>query len=163
MPAKATGKRPGDLCPGCKEGRLTVRTKDHSDEPADFMRVVIGHRYKHWTTITRLVCGSCSGVYEAADRGKDVKEVLEAQLKGFENPTEMPTVCGTCGGELADQEGGEPDDFLAPRFRSCEACLTVAWIIPEEQPSKTGYSPAVPGRRMPSPPPIAPESRRRGR
>lgn len=87
-------------------------------------------------------------MYEAIDRGKDPRTLLEAQLKGFENAAEMPTACPKCEGALIERMSGEPGYAQRTRFHSCGDCLTVAWVFPE-------YS----GRRMPSPP--IPQGRRR--
>jgi len=84
MSAKVTGKRPGDSCPGCKEGRLAVRTSEQGSGGG------IGGTFYSRTVVAHLVCESCCGMYEAADRGRTVRTVLESQLKGFVNPTEMP-------------------------------------------------------------------------
>ncbi len=156
MPTKATGKRPGDLCPGCKEGRLTVRTSERGHGGG------IGGHYSSRTFLAHLVCRSCSGMYEAIDRERDVKEIVEAPLRGFENPATMPTACATCGGTLVDRQSGEPDDCITTRFRSCEDCLTVAWVFPEKQQPETGWSPRFAGDRPPPNPPLWPGSGRRG-
>ena len=157
MPAIVTGKRPGDLCPGCKEGRLTARTIEQGYGGGG-----IGGNYSCRTILAHLVCVSCSGMYEAIDRGRDVTTILEAQLKGFENPATMPTACATCGGTLVDRQSGEPDDCITTRFRSCEDCLTVAWVFPEKQQPETGWSPRFAGDRPPPNPPLWPGSGRRG-
>ncbi len=153
-----TGKKPGDSCPGCKEGRLLVRTKSHSDSPPDPMHVVIGQRYMHWTTVTHLVCNECSGMYESANRGTNVQNILEAQIATFQNPSEEPIVCTRCGGALVD--GSKSSTMHVTRFRSCEGCLTVAWIFPTKS---VFFEDDVLGSfRGPSPPqPHSPSRRRR--
>ena len=154
------GKMPGDACPGCKEGRLLVRTSNHSNEPPDVMQVVIGHRYDHWSTVSYLACSACFGMYEAANRGMNVKTVLEAQLNGFENPTEEPTACTACGGALCDQKQVGSFGFGVRPFRSCDSCLKVAWVFPKET-RLDDDEPLLHGRGMPSPPVLSEGKRRK--
>jgi len=158
MPKKATGRMPGDLCPGCKEGRLAVRTTDDGSGGGG-----IGGYYSCRTIVAHLVCNSCSGMYEAVDRGKDAKAVLEAQLRGYENPKESPMVCPICDGSLSDQVSGEPDDCIVTHFRSCEGCLTVVWVLSKETQPETGWSPKFAGDRRPSSPPLPHEPGRHRR
>lgn len=159
------GKMPGDQCPGCKEGRLVVRTANHSNEPSDPMQIVIGGRYNRWTTVAHLVCSACSGMYEAADRGKDAKKLLEAQLKGFTNPAEEPVACAKCGEKLVESDDSDDTDggfaLTVTRYRACDGCLTVAWVAKPRELSNDGFE-RLHGFELPSPPPDdAPRRRRR--
>ncbi len=147
MPANVTGKKPGELCPGCKEGRLAVRTSEHGSGGG------IGGAFYSRTVIAHLVCESCCGMYEAVDRGKAVKSILEAQLQEFENPAEMPTTCQRCEGAIVEKMSGDPEFAIRTRFRSCETCLTVTWVFPEQMLREIDdLFPHLSGQRMPSPP-----------
>ena len=78
--------------------------------------------------------------------------ILEAQLKGFENPAEIPTTCQRCGEATVEKMSGDPEFAIRTRFCSCETCLTVTWVFPEQTLREIDDFPEYSGRRMPSPP-----------
>lgn len=121
------GRKIGDRCSGCNHGNLIPVLREimpvrNGAQPAGNILDPV---------IERLACHLCSMSFEAADRGRPIREVREETFgQPFENPLHQPNCCELCEGTTHKRathfpHGGAP----VVHYLHCTACHTVLWTF----------------------------------
>jgi hypothetical protein len=138
---QATSFAINDPCPICRGSRLTPVLKDVIRPAASVHGKVIIRR----NVISDLICGQCTGSFEAHDWNKTTEEVLTTQVEAFQRRRREPKRCPKCRKRLngkgehvpswmerlrsSEGYGAAAKSEYARRYTYCKSCLIVAWVI----------------------------------
>lgn len=126
-------------CPVCKSGLLLVRI----NHVVYHTEVIGGRGHPDSLTVHELVCSNCCVKFVAADEGKDIWPIIEADLKKFSQPDNKPTHCPVCENDSFNEGqtprhsheddwgpfgGRDPQRSKRTHYLYCKNCLTPVYI-----------------------------------